>query len=66
MKKFALSPSAKQPNEKQQSSSKISETNWERLASMEEEEIQFTPEHPEADIKHMSNDIVRHGLQPNQ
>ena len=66
MNKSALSPSAKQPNEKQKSSSKISETNWERLTSMEDDEIQLTPEHPEADVKHMINGILRHGLQRNQ
>ncbi|MEM9274192.1 MAG: hypothetical protein AAGA80_14685 [Cyanobacteria bacterium P01_F01_bin.143] len=66
MKKSASSPSAKQPNEKQQSSSKISETNWERLASMEDDEIKLTLEHPEADVNHMVNGVVRHGLQHNQ
>ena len=33
---------------------------------MEDDEIQITPEHPEADVKHIINGIVRHGLPPNQ
>ena len=33
---------------------------------MEDDEIKLTPEHPEADVNHMVNGIVRNGLQRNQ
>ena len=33
---------------------------------MEDDEIKLTLEHPEADVKHMVNGIVRYGLQRNQ
>jgi predicted SprT family Zn-dependent metalloprotease len=33
---------------------------------MEDHEIQLSPEHPEADVKHIIKGIVRHGLQHNE
>ena len=62
--KSILSPSEKRPNVKQKSSFKTSETDWDRLKAMKDEDIELTPEHPEADINHIVKGIARHGLKP--
>jgi len=33
-----------------------------RVRKMKETDIKLTPEHPEADVKHMVREIVRRGL----
>lgn len=45
-------------------SSKASKTNWKRVTSMKDRDVQLTPEHPELDIKHIARLIVRKGLKP--
>ena len=47
---------------KQQSSSRRSKTNYRRLRSLADRDIRVTPEHPEADLKHIARGIVRRGL----
>ncbi len=47
---------------KRQSSSKKSQTNFRRLRAMKEKDILLTPEHPEADVKHIVRGIVSSGL----
>ncbi len=47
---------------KPQSSSRRSKTNYRRLRSLADEKIRLTPEHPEADLKHIARGIVRRGL----
>jgi uncharacterized protein (DUF4415 family) len=49
---------------KQQSSSKGSQTDFRRLRSMKDRDVLLTPEHPEADVKHIVRGIVRRGLKP--
>lgn len=49
---------------KNASSSNASKTDWARLKTMKNEDIQLTDEHPEADVKHIVGGIVRRGLQP--
>lgn len=48
------------------SSSRVPNTNTDpaRLAARTDAEIQITPEHPEADVRHIVRGIVRRGLQP--
>jgi len=41
-------------------SSKVSKTDWARIKVMKDAEIKLTPEHPEANVRH----IVRRGLKP--
>ena len=47
---------------KKRSYSKASKTDWTRVRSMRDRDIQITSEHPEADIKHVVKGIVRRGL----
>jgi uncharacterized protein (DUF4415 family) len=47
---------------KRPSSSKKSQTNFRRLRAMKDAEILLTPEHPEANVKHIVRGIVRSGL----
>jgi uncharacterized protein (DUF4415 family) len=47
---------------KRPSSSIRSRTNFRRLRSMRDEDILLTPEHPEADVKHIMRGVVRSGL----
>ena len=49
---------------KRKSSSKKSRTNYRRLRAMKDTDILLTPEHPEADVKHIVRGIVRNGLSP--
>jgi uncharacterized protein (DUF4415 family) len=47
---------------KRRSSSKKSRTNYRRLRTMKDADIQLTPEHPEASVEHIVRGIVRSGL----
>ena len=47
---------------KRPSSSKKSRTSYRRLRAMKDADIQLTPEHPEANVKHIVRGIVRNGL----
>ena len=49
---------------KKASSSRTSRTDWKRVKSMKDRDIKVTPEHPEPDIKHIAQVIVRKGLEP--
>jgi len=49
---------------KRQSSSKTSKTDWARVRSMKDKDIQVSAEHPEANVKHIIRGIVRRGLKP--
>ena len=49
---------------KKKSSSKASKTNWKRVRSMADKDIKLSAEHPEADVRHIMNGIVRRGLRP--
>lgn len=62
--KSISSPSEKLPDAKRKSSSETSKTDWARLKTMKDEDIDLTPDHPEADIAHIRKGIVRHGLRP--
>ena len=44
--------------------SKASKTDWARVRALKDEDIQFSKEHPEADVAHIVRGIVRHGLKP--
>lgn len=46
------------------SSSKTSETDWQRIKVSTDEDITITDEHPEADVRHIVRGIVRRGLKP--
>ncbi|MGQ0836177.1 MAG: BrnA antitoxin family protein [Gammaproteobacteria bacterium] len=48
---------------KKRSSSKASRTDWRRLRSMKESEIDLS-EHPELDVNRIAKVIVRKGLKP--
>jgi uncharacterized protein (DUF4415 family) len=62
--KSISSPSEKLPDAKRKSSSETSKTDWARLKTMKDEDIDLTADHPEADIAHIHKGIVRHGLRP--
>jgi uncharacterized protein (DUF4415 family) len=47
---------------KRKSSSQKSRTNYRRLRALKDADIRLTPEHPEADVKHIVRGIVRDGL----
>ena len=47
---------------KQRSSSPRSRTNYRQLRRLSDKDIRVTPEHPEADLKHITRAIVRRGL----
>jgi uncharacterized protein (DUF4415 family) len=49
---------------KKVSSSKASKTDWARLRSMKDRDIVITPEHPEAELRHIVKGIARRGLKP--
>ena len=59
---FVLFHSDEQPDMKQSSSSKRSQTNFRRLRSMRNEDVLLTSDHPEADVKHIIRGVVRQGL----
>lgn len=61
--KSASSPSAKPRHVKQNSTLNKSKTDWSRLTDPARPGVP-TPEHPEADLKHIMRGIVRKGLQP--
>ena len=61
--KSASSRSKKQPSASRKSTSMKSKTDWARLKS-EAGDVKPTPEHPEADIKHIVRGLVRKGLKP--
>ncbi|MHB8551949.1 MAG: BrnA antitoxin family protein [Acidiferrobacterales bacterium] len=46
------------------SSSKTSRTDWTSLKALKDKDIKLTPEHPEADAKHIVRGILRRGLKP--
>jgi len=60
--KSASSLSAKRQRAKKSSSSKASKTDWARIKRMKDTDIKLTPEHPEAEVKHIVRGIVRRGL----
>ena len=47
---------------KRPSSLKKSRTNYRRLRAMKDADVLLTPEHPEANVKHIVRGIVRNGL----
>lgn len=49
---------------KKRSSSKASRTNWQRLRTTRDANIELTKEHPEFDPKHVARVVVRRGLRP--
>jgi len=49
---------------KKSSSSKVSRTDWSRVRSLKDKDIKTSPEHPEADVRHIVRGIVRRGLAP--
>ncbi len=49
---------------KKQSFSKASRTDWARIRALKDKDIRTSPEHPEADLKHIVRGIVRRGLGP--
>ena len=55
---------AGQAEMKKRSSSRVSKTDWKRVRAMTDKDIIFTPEHPEADVRHIVRGIVRRGLKP--
>lgn len=62
--KSASSPSARPQAEKRRSSLKASETDWDRVRSLKDEDIALTEEHPELDLQHVVKVSRRHGLAP--
>lgn len=49
---------------KKRSSSNTSKTDWPSVRAMKDSDIKLLPEHPELDIKHVSQVTVRKGLVP--
>ena len=49
---------------KKRSSSRASRTDWKRIRAQRDSDIVITPEHPEADVRHIVRAIVRRGLEP--
>jgi uncharacterized protein (DUF4415 family) len=49
---------------KKSSSSRVSKTDWPRIRAQADRAIKFTPEHPEAKVKHIVRGIARRGLKP--
>jgi uncharacterized protein (DUF4415 family) len=49
---------------KKRSSSGASKTDWPRVRALRDRDINRSPEHPEADLKHIVRGIVRQGLKP--
>jgi uncharacterized protein (DUF4415 family) len=47
---------------KPNSFSRRSKTNYRRLRNLGDKDVRLTPEHPEADLKHIAEGIVRRGL----
>ena len=47
---------------KRPSSSKKSQTDYRRLRAMKDADIRLTPDHPEANVRHIVRGIVRDGL----
>jgi uncharacterized protein (DUF4415 family) len=62
--KSASSRSAKRPGAKQRSSSKKSQTDWNRVRLLKNEDIVVDDEHPEAEFRQVINAVVRVGLRP--
>ena len=61
--KSASSRSEKRPSASRKSTSMKSKTDWARLRSGAGDATP-TPEHPEADVKHIVRGLVRRGLTP--
>ena len=61
--KSASSRSEKQPSASRKSTLMKSKTDWARLKSGANT-AKPTPEHPEADVKHLVRGLVRKGLKP--
>jgi uncharacterized protein (DUF4415 family) len=49
---------------KKRYSSKASKTDWRRVRALKSKDVLLTPEHPEADLRHIVGGIVRRGLRP--
>lgn len=47
---------------KKQSSSRTSKTDWARLRAIKDKDILLSPEHPEADARHIRRGVVRRAL----
>ena len=61
--KSASSRSAKPPSASRKSISMKSKTDWPRL-KFSAADAEPTPEHPEADVKHIVRGLVRRGVKP--
>lgn len=61
--KSASSRSEKQASASRKSTTMKSKTNWARLQSGAGD-VKPTPEHPEADVRHIVRGLVRKGLKP--
>ena len=61
--KSASSRSEKQPSASRKSTSMKSKTDWARLKAGAGD-VKPTPEHPQADVKHIVRGLVRKGLNP--
>jgi hypothetical protein len=46
------------------SSAKTSKTDWPRVRALKDRDIKKSPEHPEADAKHVVRGFTRQGLKP--
>ena len=49
---------------KKRFSSKVSKTDWPRVRGLKSRDVLLTPEHPEAELRHIMRGVVRRGLQP--
>ena len=49
---------------KKRFSSRASKTDWPRVRGLKGKDVLLTPEHPEADLRHIMRGVVRRGLQP--
>jgi uncharacterized protein (DUF4415 family) len=49
---------------KKPSSFKASKTDWAKIRSMRDKDVNLTREHPEADLRHIMRGVVRKGLRP--
>jgi hypothetical protein len=49
---------------KRSSLSKKSKTDWQRLYTRDDQNIELSADHPEGDVEHLHRPKVRQGLQP--
>ncbi|TFG87561.1 MAG: hypothetical protein E4H19_01785 [Chromatiales bacterium] len=62
--KSASSRSAKRPSAKRRSSSTKSQTDWNRIRALKDEDIVVDDEHPEAELRQVIKAVVRVRLKP--